>query len=613
MNRRQWFIFFGLAMLSLAIWLGTTYRHFSFIDLSTDKATALKTARDYLVRTRGLDPAAYQTAIIFSGADAADQFLQKAIGFKAELKFLQEHQLELFFWKIRFLRENEEEEFVITISAASGQITGFSHKIKETDARPPQTEATAQEQLTEFLKQKFNFNPELYLLHSHHTRKLENRTEHSFTWEKKDVKVSWSDDPQDGGGIIVTGGLVSGGEILAYNKDNLHVPDEYYRQMEQKMNIGKNIAVLFRLLFYTLLCSSVYFVIIQRNNLVMHNAKRFCIGLTGVVFLFNAGQYFNEFSYVLFHYPTTSSFASYFWQSISESMLETFIMTITLLMPCLAGESLHYAIFPQQTSSRFNTYLMSTFRSREVAQKIFLGYLCCCLMIGIQSAAFWFGQKYLGVWVQYTWLTQISGSYFPFLTAMTVGLSASFAEEIAYRLYGITLMQKITKNIFAAVFISSLIWGYGHATYLIFPMWFRVVEVTILGLFLSYIYLRHGIISVLVAHYLFDVFWGCAAFLLGRSTPQLFYSTLLILALPMIAGVICYLQNLKVPQRPLRWRLNRHQVFNLEVLENYLSHQPAGHLQDTAQIKQKVIAHGWDPAVVDIAFENSRRKVHPGP
>jgi hypothetical protein len=292
-------------------------------------------------------------------------------------------------------------------------------------------------------------------------------------------------------------------------------------------------------------------------------------------------------------------------------VLNTFIVTIGIMMPSLAGESLHYEVFPEKKEGGFLHYLRSTFLSRHVAEAVAFGYFVAFIMIGIQSLAFEIGQRYLGVWIQYSWLTQLSSSYLPFLTAFVLGFSASSVEEISFRIFSISLGKKFLKSTVAAVVVASLMWGYGHSTYLVFPMWFRGLEVTCLGLFLSFIYLRYGIIPVIVAHYLFDVFWSCSGYLFGKAVPFDLYTSILVLLLPAGWAVAAYLINRPNVERPLRWNLTKHQIYNMDVLKSFLKDKKIETPEQQRQLQREITSHGWDQAVVEITFEDLGKKNRP--
>jgi len=607
-SKKYLYFFIAATFLSIVLWYRFTYPQFAFIDLSINKKTAVNIAKTYLSQERGVDVPAYQTAVVFVGAADADRYLQKALGFDKSIEFIKEHNLEYFFWKVRFYKENEQEEYRLTISAATGEITNFKHTILDSEARPEIPEAEAQECATQFLIKNFAFNPDEYILHSNLSKKFDRRVDYTFVWEKKDVYVPWSEDADGGGAKLLVGVQVSGDEILTFNKNSLDIPEKFHLHIARLKTTGRNLALIFRMVFFLLLATSIFYVVVRRNDLVMHTTKNFCVGLTGIIFGLNVLTYFNEFESVIYHYSTTSSFNSYIWRAVTQFFMDSFIVTISILMPCLTGESLHYEQFREKKEGAFLYYLLSSFRTKNVAWKVMLGYIVAIIMIGIQSFAFEFGQRYLNVWVEYTWMAQLSASFFPFLTAFTMGFIASSTEEIAFRLFSISLGKKFFKNTLVAAVLASIIWGYGHSTYLVFPMWFRGLEVTTMGLFLAVVYLRFGIIPVLVAHFLFDVFWGSSAYLLGRAAPYDFYSAVIILLLPFLYAIYAYIANRPAVERPMHWRLSKHQRFNLDVLKYYLQGHPIDAAKNLEEIKHEIKNHGWDIAVVELALKEIQDK-----
>lgn len=605
---RLYLRFFLAACLSMAVWWQFSYPQLSIINLSIHRNTALQIAEAFLAKEQKINPKDYLHAIVFKDASGADQYLQKSLGYDKEIAFLKEHDLEFFFWKIRFFKENEKEQYFVVVSAATGEVTAFSHNIKDTDAKPFVSKDAARKKAIKFLAKRFGFDPAKYTLSGDNTNKLDNRTDYSFSWEKNGVYVPWSPEPDTGGAKLYISVVIAGGEALSFNKLSMRIPNEFNRFMARQQNTGQNLALIFRIVYLSLLTSAIFFVVVRRNNLVLHSVKRFCVGLTLFLFMLNLLSYFNDYEGILYGYSTTVSFSQYFWRHLINLTLNTFIVTISILMPSLSGESLHYEAFHEKREGRFLHYLRSSFFSRQVANAVVIGYFAAFIMIGIQSLAFEIGQNYLGVWIQYAWLTQNSSSYLPFVTAFVVSFSASTIEEISFRVFSISLGKKFIKNTVAAVFIASLMWGYGHSTYLVFPMWFRGLEVTCLGLFLSFIYLRYGIISVLVAHYLFDVFWSCSAYLFGKSTPFDLYTSILVLIIPIFWGIAAYILNRPNVERPLRWRLNKHQIYNMDVLRNFLRDKKIGTGKEKEQLQREIVSHGWDQAVVEITLADLEEK-----
>ena len=134
-------------------------------------------------------------------------------------------------------------------------------------------------------------------------------------------------------------------------------------------------------------------------------------------------------------------------------------------------------------------------------------------------------------------------------------------------------------------------------------MWFRGIEVSCLGFFLAFVYLRYGIIPVIIGHYLFDVFWNTAEYLFGSVKPFYFYSSLSVLLLPLAFGLIAYFVN-KMPElKEMKWRLSKHQEFNLNILRSFLEKNKNMFENKTKdEVKKEIASHGWDMAVVEVAL-----------
>jgi len=560
-------------------------------------------AKDYLY-TRGEDPAKFKTASVLTFEKHANQYLQKNLGFKKLLEFIKIHDFDMFFWMVRFFKENEKEGYRLTVSSSTGEITSFSHIIESTTERKKNEKEDAKKLAQQFLKQNFHFNPDLYTLKNDTSTKLDHREDFSFTWQKNNVNIPWTKEKRAGTGKLLIGAKVSGNEILSFSKNTFSVPEKFKRYLEKQRNTGRNLSTIVGIFYYIFFVAAIFFVISRRHHLAMHTSKNFYLGIMLSSFALSLLGEINQFEYILFNYKTTIPLTSFLWRFWTHTFINALFLTVAILMPSLAGESLHYESMQDKPKGSFLHYIRSTFLSRSVAESIFLGYFVFLIMIGIQSFLIEMGQKHWGVWIEHSWMDNLSSAYLPFLAAFTVGYKASFMEEIMFRLFIISWGKKLCKSLLIVAILSSFLWGFAHSNYQVFPMWFRGIEVTCLGLFLSYIYLRHGIIAVITAHYLFDTFWHSAGYLLGHPKPFYFYSAVFILILPCLFGLIAFILNKPDDEQPMRWRLNKHQIFNLEILKTFLNtHQKELTHKTPEQIKQKIASHGWDMAVVERAVE----------
>jgi len=604
-HRKHWIVLLILSAISFSVWMRFTYPHFSFTQLKVSRSQAREIAKTYLENDLGIPVEDYVTATVFSGRRTADRYLQKSIGLAEELHFFKSHGFELFFWKVRFFKENTVEQFYVTVSAATGEVTAFSHTLKSTAAREDQGREAARQKAVAFLESRFGFRENDYENVSNLAKIRDNRTDYTFEWAHKSVSIPWNETPQESGQArLLTGATVSGQDILSYTKQKLKIPEEFNRAIQRIQNTGKNLGIVFRGTFLFLLAASIFFVINRRHGLILHFLKKPVLTIVSILFAINVLVYLDGLEYILFDYPTTSSMMSYLWRFFSGQIIDIFMITITFAMPFLAGELLHFEQFPDDREKTLLHHIRSTFFSRNVASLILLGYLGVIILLGLQSILFQVGERFFGVWTEYLWMTSFTSSYIPAFPAFVLALSASLSEETLFRLFGISLGTKFLKNTALAVILSSLIWGFGHTSYPIYPMWFRGFETTCLGIVISLIYLRFGLIPVLVSHYLFDAFWGTAAFILGTSSPNLFYSSLLILCLPLIMAGIFFVLNRPETLNPIHWRLSSAQRFNLKILQHYLKDHPIPNGQTKNDYIKTIVAQGWDIAVVETAIKD---------
>lgn len=510
----------------------------------------------------------------------------------------------MYFWLVRFYKENQKEEYRITVSSQTGQVTSLKHVMEDSTPRDTIDKTAAQTRALTFLKKKFQLDESLYELTDQYTKVFDHRTEYTFAWQKKAVRIAWSDKKNSGTGKLFMSATISGNEVTHFVKNFFAVPDQFNRHVEEEENTGRILGRVVKFFYIILFVFAVFLLISKHSHLAAHTVKPFYLWAAGVFFVLAVLAELNDLQYVLFGYKNTSSMMLYLWEHFSERLSQIFFATITIIIPGIAGEMLHFEVSKEKKYGSFLHSLRSTFFSRQTGLLILMGYLVFAVMLGLQSVLIKIGQDHWGVWVEHNWMAKFSTSYWPFLGALVVGYRAAFSEEILYRLFTINLGRKIFKNVIFAIIFSSMIWGFAHSSYPVYPMWFRGVEMTIVGVFMAIVYFEFGLITCLVGHYLFNVFWSCTDYLFGQSNPFYLYSSFAILLIPLGFSIICFIINHREEERKLAWRLNKHQVHNLEVLKTYLSaNQEKFKTQDKARLRQEICSHGWDLAVVDVALE----------
>lgn len=608
---REWIIFIVIAVIALGIWYKVSYPQFLFVDLKINRPQALEIAKEYLSQ-QGIDTGPYLKSKIFLQDSWADRYLQKVLGFSKQEQFIRENAYELFSWGVRFFRENQKEEYIVEVSSRSGEIISFEHLIKETEARKSKDSETSRNIAREFLENKFNINFNEYDFHEELVKKFDNRTDYVFSWEKKGIYIPWDKSEDSGGAKLLIGAMVSGEEVKDFYKSKLDIPEKFKRFVKNQMILGTSIYSVINLLFLGWVAWAIFILISRKKELIFRKSYRNFIVIGVVVFALSIIDGLNNFERLLFAYPTSSFLTPFISLNFINMVLNYIFLTTAIIATGLAGESLRYEALPKNKFGSFFYYINSTVWSRSVSKLILLGYLVFLILLGLQSGVLYLGQKFSGVWVENIRLTKLSSSYVPYLSAFIIGFTASFSEEIIYRLFGISWGKRYLKNIFLAVIFASLIWGFSHTQYAVFPFWFRGLEVGILGLFFSFIFLRYGIIPVIIAHFLFDVFWGVAAYILGNTTTNLLLSSVFIMIIPLILALICFCLNREEKEKTLEVSLSKSQKYNLEILIAFLSEKKRDGLPSDI-VKQELIINGWDQVLIELAIKqvySDARKPH---
>lgn len=592
-----------LMILSALIWLRLTYPRFSHINLSISRTEAFRIASNYVSSTNKLNINDFKHAIVFNVENTTDRYLQKALGFEEGEAFLAKHHYDLFHWSIRFFKEGQKEEYRVIVSSSTGEILSYNHILEDSQERPEIDQKDAEVAAKLFLAKQFNFEPDEWEFNTKTDVKFDHRIEYAFTWEKKNAYIPWDPDPQKGGGKLLSTVVLSGDEILAFSKQIFSVPDQFDRYVERTKESGRNLSLVSNIGAILLIVGAIWLIMVRRNHLTMNATKKFYIKVILFLFILSVLSGLNNSQGYIFSYPTTQPYIPFFIRQVIYEVLDRFLFLICFIIPCLAGELLRFEIFPRKPKISMYHYVTTTFLSRDLALSIVLGYCFAIIMIGMQSLIFEFGYNYFDVWMERGRLSRFSSAYFPFLGVLLLAVTASVSEETFYRLFGVNFTFKLFRNALIAILVPSVIWGFGHTGYIVFPFWFRGLEVTALGVFISLVYLRYGLISVVVLHYVFDAFWASAPYLFGRSHSVDFWMSLCVLVLPLLLGIIAAFVNRPTHFKKVEWRLNLNQKYNLEIIKLYIVEQSRRSAFHSDTLRRELIRVGWDIAVIDVAFQ----------
>ena len=191
----------------------------------------------------------------------------------------------------------------------------------------------------------------------------------------------------------------------------------------------------------------------------------------------------------------------------------------------------------------------------EVIRSMGRGYLLAFVVLGVQSVLFFAGSKLLGVWSVSDPLESaynlLEPGYYPLLA-----WSAAISEEAVFRMFALAffsvLLRPLARRLYRwtgrgvfnnpvcwiipAALISGAVWALGHAGYAIYPVYTRLVEVTVLGLIFAYALLRYGFFAALFAHAIVDIIIMALQIMIADSTYA--FIGLLYMMMPAAAAVL---------------------------------------------------------------------------
>ncbi|WP_339220055.1 CPBP family intramembrane glutamic endopeptidase [Paenibacillus sp. FSL H8-0332] len=218
-------------------------------------------------------------------------------------------------------------------------------------------------------------------------------------------------------------------------------------------------------------------------------------------------------------------------------VLYSLLMSLLLYFSLVGGDGLWRSEeklnpWPRASEPGYGHYVLKSIQA---------GYIWAFILLGVQTVMFIILSYTLDNWsttdasqspynMKYAWLLPI--------VAWLAGLS----EEAVYRLFGIRMLKKLVKNTLIASLITTLIWALGHTLYPIYPVISRPIELTVIGLLFSYIFIRYGFIAVMFSHVVFDSILMGATLIFMKDTVNI-GAGIVTIVLPFIVGYLVYRFN----------------------------------------------------------------------
>ncbi|MBR9704404.1 CPBP family intramembrane metalloprotease [Candidatus Pacearchaeota archaeon] len=504
------------------------------------KNDLIEISKDYIKKNNLIENIdSYKVTYAKLSSNMGFSILERTLGYKKAIDYMELFKISSFTNAIRFFKENKLEEITIYYEPELQVIPRFNHYIPQNKEFSYQeiSKDNAKKIIYEFLKNN-NITVDNLIENGYSNVFIQKRKDHIFTF-----KINSSEfNTEYGSSYLLLTTTVSGDKISKLNY-HLFVPEEFSRENTKNLGYGNLLSYL------SLLATIIMFLIALVILIIRFKKKKikwkFFLIFSSLCFILLFISIINMIPGYTFNYPTDNSFFVYILSIITVSTIFIIIPCISIFVTGAAGESLAYITWKNKVNDLMDIS-KKRFFSKNLKNSVLRGYLIAMLMLGIVTLIYLLGERFLGVWsMPGTETMFFTPSFFPFFDIFVISLiSAAIIEEFTFRLFGISFFKKHIKSTFLAALIPTIIWAVAHSNYPVFPIYFRAIELIIVGLLFSYFFLRYNITTVIIAHYLFNtLLFGIP--LLASGNPLNILSIILILFLPLIIPIVSFIKKEK--------------------------------------------------------------------
>lgn len=521
----------GAAGLVAFVLLYRTATPQAAVRLEIARPDALTRAGEFL-QARGASVAEWKGAAVFAGDTESLVFLQRTLGLSEASRWARE-EVPVWRWSHRWFRPEVKEEWRVGVGV-DGRITAFQHLLEEAAPGAHLEEADARTLAETFLQQQgWDLNTLERIEAS--SERLDNRTDHRFSWEKQGSTIPWrEDDPEAGMGSVRITVDVQGDAIGGY-RHFLRVPEQFSRGLQRSLSVGTVLAFGSLGLTFILVLIALGITIARHRLDDVRWKPAFAVAVAIALLVIVAAA--TSWPGAKFRYPTEFPWAAYGGLLVFGVLFAATIYGLWTLFTAGAGESLGRNTFPETLTGWLDAARGKLLTPAMTAASL-RGYALGFLVLGYLTVFYVIARQYFGAWLPAEGpQSEIFNNYLPFLAPLTVSVVAATTEELTYRLFGISLVKRYLKSTVLALLIPAAIWAFAHSNYPVFPVYIRGIELTIGGIIFGLGFLHLGLLACIVAHFAIDaILIGMP--LLTSGNPAYVVSGVIVMGLALIPAVL---------------------------------------------------------------------------
>ncbi len=493
------------------------------VDVSISRSQAKEIAEKQL-KELGYSVDGYKSALSFSSDSSAAYYLQRTLGVEEYNARLDKEQWPIYYWSARWFQPEQKEEFYVYLMP-DGSFLGLNHVIKEDAPGASISQEQAKIVAETFLTKYANWQADEWeqVEASSHTQPG-GRVDHSFTWKSKSYLVGESD-------LRYT--TTVQGDRVGFADSFIKVPETFTRAYASERNTAWFINDIAYFLFaYGFLLIGIIAIALSRPDL-----RRPIIPALLVAGVILASD-LNSFPLYKYYYGTTESYLLYWVQIMAGTGFDVVFSWLRVFILLLGAYCLMRFVWPRQD----RILSRGPERGVDFSRSAWRGMMIGGMQMAYVVLFYVFTTNYLGWWAPVTsGYSDTFATPFPFVYALQAGLSAAVVEELSVRLIGIGFFLWLFRGRlkWLAVLIPSLIWAFAHTSYVTSPIYARGIELTIVAIFLGFIFLKFDLLTTIMSHFTYNMM--VTGIFLLRSSERYYqicaWIVVLLLFLPLLPGL----------------------------------------------------------------------------
>lgn len=541
-----WILFTSISLLCFAY----TFKFFPTafpivnIDITIDRDQAIEIAKQKAT-TYNWGPHNPSIAVSFDSDSQAQTFVELAGGGQDTFReMIKEHYYMPYTWHVRQFKEFEKNETHIYLTP-QGKLYGFREKISEDEERPSLSHKDALALVMRSLQDDLHINTTPYkLVEDAKNTRLNGRVDRNFVFERSDITLN------EGRYRIKT---KVRGDTLTQVKQCIKIPQSFtltYKEMRSTNTAIASAASIFAFIFYLLIGCFLGIFILMRHNWILWVAPVKWAFLIAILQFLNT---LNSMPLMWMYYQTQTGKYGFLLHVI-VSGFSSFVMTfITTSLIFIAAEGLTRKAFGKHIRlwDNWNPHIANSY---TLLGHTIGGYL----MIGIDMAFlvtfYYISTTYFQWWAPLSKLVDpnVLASYVPWLSSIAKSLQAGFVEEAQFRVIPLAsaalLGERFGKKkwwIGGALILQAIVFGAAHANYAAQPAYARLVELILPSFVFAGLYLRFGLLTSVVMHYAYDVFWFSLPIFLSQA-PGIWMNQAAVLFFTFLPLIIIFYNRFKL-------------------------------------------------------------------